>query len=72
MKDSLKILFVALVFLKSGDCVADFKKIILTDPDALCLDGTKGAYYVHEGPENKKWLLNFEGGGWCGSSVGLA
>lgn len=25
------------------------KKVVLTDPDALCLDGTPGAYYILEG-----------------------
>lgn len=24
-----------------------YNKVLLTDPEALCLDGTKGAYYVH-------------------------
>ena len=52
-------------------CVANYKKVVLTNPDALCLDGTPGAYYVHQGPLNNKWILSFEGGGWCGSSVGL-
>jgi hypothetical protein len=23
-----------------------YRKVVLTDPDALCLDGTKGAYYI--------------------------
>ena len=53
-------------------CVANYKKVVLEDPDALCLDGTKGAYYVHEGTQKNKWILSFEGGGWCGSSAGLS
>jgi hypothetical protein len=34
----------------------------------LCLDGTPGAYYIQEGVgDNKnKFILYFEGGGWCG------
>lgn len=27
--------------------VSSFKKITVEDPDALCLDGTLGAYYAH-------------------------
>ena len=29
--------------------VATLSKVVLDDPDALCLDGTQGAYYVREG-----------------------
>jgi hypothetical protein len=40
----------------------------LTDPDAVCLDGTPGAFYFRR-PANAKastrWLWYFEGGGWC-------
>jgi len=46
-------------------------KVLLDDPDALCLDGSPGAYYVGEGSPTK-FLLNFEGGGWCGSHLGVA
>lgn len=53
-------------------CVANYKKVVLDNPDALCLDGSRGAYYVHEGTQKNKWILSFEGGGWCGSSAGLA
>lgn len=29
-------------------CVANYHLITLTDhPDALCLDGTRGAYYIY-------------------------
>ena len=47
-----------------------FKKVLLTDPDALCLDGSPGAYFIHEG-NRRKILLYFEGGGWCGSYQGI-
>jgi hypothetical protein len=49
----------------------NFKKVVVTDADALCLDGTKGAYYISEGKESTKFLISFEGGGWCGSSASL-
>ena len=52
-------------------CVANYKKVVLTNPDALCLDGTPGAYYVYQGSLTNKWIVSFEGGGWCGSSMGL-
>ena len=45
-------------------------KVVVEDPDALCLDGTKAAYYVHEGYDPMKFVINFEGGGWCGSYAG--
>ncbi len=37
----------------------------LTDPDALCLDGSPAAYYISKGGDPKKIYLGFEGGGWC-------
>jgi hypothetical protein len=49
----------------------NFKKVVVADADALCLDGTKGAYYISEGKESTKFLISFEGGGWCGSSASL-
>ncbi len=48
-----------------------YKKFTVDDPDAFCLDGTKPAYYVRAGDESK-WVISFEGGGWCGSPQGLS
>lgn len=48
-----------------------YKKIMVEDTDALCLDGTLGAYYASWGVNPTKILLSFEGGGWCGSSAGV-
>lgn len=45
-------------------------KVTLTNPDAVCLDGTPGAYFIREG-DRRKILLYFEGGGWCGSYQGI-
>lgn len=36
-----------------------FKKVVVNDADALCLDGTKGAYFITEGKESTKFLLSF-------------
>jgi hypothetical protein len=40
---------------------------ILSDRDARCLDGTPGSYLLKrgEGSGAQKWLILFEGGGWC-------
>lgn len=65
------ILLVLTVALRQATCAAAFKKVLLTNPDALCLDGTPGAYYVHQGRLKNKWILSFEGGAWCASSIGL-
>jgi hypothetical protein len=60
------------LFIIHTTCFANYHLITLTDhPDALCLDGTRGAYYIYQGGQKNKFLLSFEGGGWCGSSVGL-
>jgi hypothetical protein len=48
-----------------------YRKVVLTDPDALCLDGTRGAYYITDGRETGKFLINFDGGAWCGNYSGL-
>jgi hypothetical protein len=40
---------------------------------AVCLDGSPGAYYIRRGvPENKRWVVFFEGGGWCTSDASCA
>ncbi len=41
------ILTVLLVAIQPINSVANYKKVVLTNPEALCLDGTPGAYYVH-------------------------
>ena len=51
---------------------SNFKKIMVEDEDALCLDGTLSAYYAHEGIHPNKFLISFEAGGWCGSANGLS
>lgn len=65
-KLGLVLLFVTLAFAANN-----FKKIMVEDAEALCLDGTLGAYYAHEGYFPNKIIISFEGGGWCGSSAGL-
>ena len=37
-----------------------------TNTGALCMDGSPGAYFLSLGTETIKWIMYFEGGGWCG------
>lgn len=64
-------LFLALCLASAALAAHTFRKVVVTDPDALCLDGTKGAYYIVDGKESSKFVISFEGGGWCGSAAGL-
>ena len=47
-------------------------KVVLNPKgEALCLDGTPGAYYISEGSgaNKNKFILFFEAGGWCGGTT---
>lgn len=44
-----------------------YQKVVLDDPDAKCLDGSQGAYYIWQG-DPAKVLIFIEGGGWCGDN----
>ena len=46
-------------------------KLLVTDPLAQCLDGSAVAYYIHPG-DKSRFVINFEGGGWCGDSRGVS
>jgi len=69
----MRLIKVAILFICLTSALAEnyFKKIMVEDEDALCLDGTLGAYYAHEGVHPNKIIIFFEGGGWCGSANGL-
>lgn len=54
----------ALLILASSAAVV-YERVMLDDQQALCLDGSKGAYYIHVG-DPKRVLMFFEGGAWCG------
>ena len=46
------------------------RKILLDEtkyPEALCIDGSRPAYYLRKGygEGENKWFVHFEGGGWC-------
>lgn len=40
-------------------------QVILTDKNALCLDGSQASYYISEEGDPKKFFIAFAGGGWC-------
>ena len=45
----------------------DAQKHLVSYPGAVCMDGTKPAYYLRRGSGSgsSKWVVFFEGGGWC-------
>jgi len=63
------LVFVAVLYCSNSAKVLD--KIVVDDPSALCLDGSPAAYYLHQGKDRTKFILSFEGGGWCGSGAGV-
>jgi len=42
-------IFTTLLLINNLLAANTFNKVMVDDAEALCLDGTKGAYYVHEG-----------------------
>jgi len=62
---------ILLLCLAVAFCANNLHKMVVEDPEALCLDGTRAVYYAHQGTHPTKFILNFEGGGWCGSDMGL-
>ena len=61
----LQILIIGLL-IHHATQAATYNLVKLSDPNALCLDGTPGSYYIWKGDPNKV-ILYFEGGGWCGA-----
>lgn len=60
---------IALILVLMKICVtqvAVYKKFIVDDKDALCLDGSQGVYYFSEGTSQTKFMIFFDGGAWCG------
>ena len=59
-------LFLLLSFLGTLSCVELYQKVIHNiDPEAKCLDGSPGLLYIHQGSEKGKFMIHFEGGGFC-------
>jgi len=70
MKQTAKIIII-LIALYCCQAANVLNKVLVDDPAALCLDGTPAAYYVHQA-DKTKFVLSFEGGGWCGNRGGLS
>ncbi len=51
----------------AASCALTYNKVVLDDPQAKCLDGSPGAYYIWQG-DPQRVLLFIEGGGWCGDN----
>jgi hypothetical protein len=60
----------AATLLASAPGAREWSRYTLTDPAALCLDGSPGAYYVLPGVGEAAadFVIHLQGGGWC---VGL-
>ena len=70
MKETVRVIAI-LTVLYCCQAANVFNKVLVDDPAALCLDGTHAAYYVHQA-DKTKFVLSFEGGGWCGNSGGVS
>lgn len=55
----IKYLFIVYFLYSSASAQAVFKKILLDDPQAVCLDGTPGAYYIDDGVDFRNIVLYF-------------
>lgn len=66
MQMTLKFLIALASVLQLSLCQAKLNRVLLSDPTALCLDGSPGAYYIERGEDAQTIILYFEGGGWCG------
>ena len=45
-----------------------FTKHFVNNSYALCLDGTKPTFYIHKASFSNKWMIFFEGSGWCSTT----
>lgn len=70
MANRFYLLLIFALTVHQAACYSEYKKVVLSNPEALCLDGSPGAYNVFQGALKNKWIVHFEGGGWCGSSNG--
>ena len=58
-------IFAIFIAISVINCALNYDKVILKDESAVCLDGSRGAYYLSAG-NPKKVMLFMEGGAWCG------
>ena len=57
----LLLVFVTLVVSK----VPPMGLTLLSDPEARCLDGTPGGFYLFRNASDTRWVVFLQGGGWC-------
>ena len=57
---------------KASDLTLTLLPDAATEKGAVCLDGSPAGYYFREGTDRDKWLLIFNGGGWCVGKDGTA
>ena len=69
MKISVRFFFL-LALLGIGISLPAYKKVThQTDPEALCLDGSTPAIYVHQGSQPNNILMYMMGGGSCAETT---
>ena len=61
-------IFISCLLITVAICVLTYNKVTIKDESALCLDGSRGVYYLYEG-DPKKVMLFLEGGGWCAGTT---
>ena len=54
---------------RSVDATTTMYMTLLNEPNAVCLDGSPGAFYFRPGSGSgaNKWYIHHQGGGWCES-----
>lgn len=52
--------------------IINAQKVLIQDPNAVCIDGTQPGFYLWQGSETKRFTIHHEGGGWCGSKISCA
>ena len=70
MTKKILIVIIFITLLNIAFANNEYKLIKIDYPDGKCLDGSLPAIYWKEGTEKNKFILYFEGGGWCGSADG--
>ena len=56
---------------KVSNADKDLYKLVLHSQEegAACLDGSPPGLYIHEGTEKSKFMIFFDGGGYCGGNT---
>jgi hypothetical protein len=67
MLAAVTILLIAVAVHAAHQPSDDWSLVRVTDPSALCLDGSPAAFYIRPGAKQNagKWIVHLEGGGWA-------